>query len=112
MGINEGGFQSIPKLTFSGGMMVGCSAGFLNVPAIKGSHYAMKTGMLAAEEIYKNHFGDQKQEVVEYENAVKNSWVYSELKDVRNVKPSGKFGHLGMLAYSGFSMFAARGKEP
>merc|ERR1719394_1622204 len=66
--INEGGFQAIPKLTFPGGMMVGCSAGFLNVPAIKGSHYAMKTGMLAAEAIFDNHVNEGPKEVVEYED--------------------------------------------
>jgi len=110
--INEGGAQAIPKLTFPGGMMAGCSAGFLNVPAIKGSHYAMKTGMLAGESIFANHMGAQNKEVVEYEQNVKESWVFKELWDVRNVKTSGKYGFLPFAAHGALSMWITRGKEP
>lgn len=111
--INEGGAQAIPKLTFPGGLMAGCSAGFLNVPAIKGSHYAMKTGMLAGEAIFANHISEeQKSELVEYEANVKESWVYKELWEVRNVKTSGKYGFIPMLAHSGMSTFVTKGKEP
>jgi len=109
--INEGGVQALPKLTFPGGMMIGCSAGFLNVPAIKGSHYAMKTGMIAADSIMQHGENDAK-EVAKYEENVKSSWVYSELEAVRNVKPSFKFGQLGFMAHSGFSSFISKGKEP
>lgn len=109
--INEGGFQAIPKLTFPGGLMVGCSAGFVNVPAIKGSHYAMKTGMLAAESLFKNHmYPTGRSELTSYEDSVKASWVYSDLKAVRNVKPSAKYGFLPMMAHSAFSCYI--GGEP
>merc|ERR1712003_282950 len=86
--INEGGLQSVPKLTFPGGVLIGCSAGFLNVPKIKGTHTAMKSGMLAAEAVYgKIEAGDSETagvDPVDYETNLKNSWVYSELKSVRN----------------------------
>ncbi|HVL42106.1 MAG TPA: electron transfer flavoprotein-ubiquinone oxidoreductase [Brevundimonas sp.] len=86
--ITEGGFQSVPKLSFPGGVLIGCSAGFVNVPRIKGSHNAMKTGMLAADAAYEavmaGRSGDQ---LVEYQTAYENSWVYRELKQVRNAKP-------------------------
>jgi|SRR5215217_498274 len=92
--ITEGGYQSVPKLHFPGGVLIGCSAGFVNVPRIKGSHNAMKTGMLAAEEAYKalgeGRAGD---ELTSYQTAYENSWVAKELKVVRNAKPLlGKFG--------------------
>jgi electron-transferring-flavoprotein dehydrogenase len=92
--ITEGGFQSVPKLSFPGGVLIGCSAGFVNVPRIKGSHNAMKTGMLAADAAYDavmaGRSGDQ---LVEYQTAYEKSWVYQELKRVRNAKPLlTKFG--------------------
>lgn len=62
--LNEGGFQSLPKLTFPGGCLIGCGAGFLNVPKIKGTHYAMKSGMLAAESVCNEIFSETKQETV------------------------------------------------
>jgi len=87
-GITEGGWQSIPKLTFPGGVLIGCSAGFMNVPRIKGSHNAMKSGMLAAEAavaaIAAERAGD---ELVDYEAALRSSWIAKELKLVRNAKP-------------------------
>ena len=86
--ITEGGYQSVPKLTFPGGVLIGCSAGFVNVPRIKGSHNAMKTGMLAAEAAFKAiGAGRASDELVEYEAAYQTSWVAKELKLVRNVKP-------------------------
>ena len=92
--ITEGGFQSVPKLAFPGGALIGCSAGFVNVPRIKGSHNAMKTGMLAADAAYEavqaGRAGDQP---VEYQTAYDHSWVRKELKAVRNAKPYlSKFG--------------------
>jgi electron-transferring-flavoprotein dehydrogenase len=94
--INEGGLQSIPKLTFPGGALIGCTAGFLNVPRIKGSHNAMKSGMLAAEATFKrlgegSEGGD---EITAYPEALKKSWVWEDLRKVRNVKPSLKYGLL------------------
>lgn len=113
--INEGGLQAVPKLTFPGGMMAGCSAGFLNVPKIKGSHTAMKTGMLAGEEAAKHLLdgapegaAESPAECLAYEDAVKGSWVWDELKIVRNVQPSFKYGLLGGLAYSGASLHITR----
>ena len=94
--ITEGGYQSVPKLSFPGGVLIGCSAGFVNVPRIKGSHNAMKTGMLAAEEAFKAlNAGRGGDELVEYQKAYEESWVASELKKVRNAKPIlSKFGTL------------------
>ena len=105
--INDGGWQSVPKLTFPGGALIGCSAGFLNVPRIKGSHTAMKTGMMAAdaavEAIASQRSGD---ELVAYGDAYKASWVYSELKMVRNTLPLvEKFGNLVGTALAGVSMW-------
>jgi electron-transferring-flavoprotein dehydrogenase len=92
--ITEGGFQSVPKLAFPGGALIGCSAGFVNVPRIKGSHNAMKTGMLAADAAYDAVMAGRAGDVLaEYQTAYENSWVYQELKKVRNAKPYlSKFG--------------------
>ena len=95
--ITEGGFQSVPKLAFPGGALIGCSAGFVNVPRIKGSHNAMKTGMLAAEQavaaLAAGRSGDT---LDDYQKAYENSWVYADLKKVKNVKPMwSKLGLLG-----------------
>ena len=86
--ITEGGFQSVPKLYFPGGALIGCSAGFVNVPRIKGSHNAMKTGMMAAEAAFAAlNEGRSGDELASYETAYKKSWVYEDLKRVKNVKP-------------------------
>jgi len=79
--LNEGGYHAIPKLTFPGGMLAGCSAGFLNVAKIKGSHNAMKTGMLAAEAIFNEHEAEdfEHKEIKAYEKTVRESWVNEEL---------------------------------
>jgi electron-transferring-flavoprotein dehydrogenase len=92
--ITEGGWQSIPKLTFPGGALIGCSAGFVNLPRIKGSHNAMKTGMLAGEAAFAAVVdGRQGDELTAYAQAFKASWVAKELKAVRNAKPLWtKFG--------------------
>ena len=105
--ITEGGYQSVPKLTFPGGVLIGCSAGFVNVPRIKGSHNAMKTGMLAAEEAFKAiGAGREGDELVEYQAAYEGSWVAKELKLVRNAKPIlSKFGTLLGGALGMFDMW-------
>jgi electron-transferring-flavoprotein dehydrogenase len=92
--ITEGGLQSIPKLSFPGGVLIGCSAGFVNVPRIKGTHNAMKTGMLAADAAYDAvQAGRGGDELVEYQTAFEKSWVHKELSLVRNAKPLlSKFG--------------------
>lgn len=113
----EGGFQSIPKLTFPGGCLVGCAAGFLNVPKIKGTHNAMKSGMLAAEAALEAIDGEAQStagyEPKGYSDKLQNSFVWKELKAVRNVRPSfhNPLGLYGGLMYSGFSMMI-KGSEP
>ncbi|QPD00153.1 electron transfer flavoprotein-ubiquinone oxidoreductase [Qipengyuania soli] len=87
--INEGGWQSVPKLAFPGGALIGCSAGFVNVPRIKGSHTAMKSGMLAAESIAAAvAAGSQHSELMDYDAAVRSSWIATELKLVQNAQPA------------------------
>ena len=104
--INEGGLQSVPKLSFPGGALIGCSAGFVNVPRIKGSHNAMKTGMLAAEEAFKALEGGGGTDLASYEVAYENSWVYKDLKRVRNAKPAiHKYGAFWGTLYAGFDMW-------
>ncbi len=105
--ITEGGLQSVPKLSFPGGALIGCSAGFVNLPRIKGSHNAMKTGMLAAQEAYSAIVdGRQGDELTSYQTAYENSWVYQDLKKVRNVKPLwSKLGLIGGLAIGGLDMW-------
>jgi electron-transferring-flavoprotein dehydrogenase len=104
--ITEGGLQSVPKLFFPGGVLVGCSAGFVNVPRIKGSHNAMKTGMMAAEAAFAAiQNGRQGDELAEYETAYKASWVHKELKIVRNAKPIiSKYGTALGTLLSGMDM--------
>jgi electron-transferring-flavoprotein dehydrogenase len=105
--ITEGGFQSVPKLFFPGGALIGCSAGFVNVPRIKGSHNAMKTGMLAAEAAFAAlTAGRSGDELSAYQEAYRASWVYQDLKRVRNVKPMwSKLGLVGGLALGGLDMW-------
>ncbi|GAB5489532.1 MAG: electron transfer flavoprotein-ubiquinone oxidoreductase [Parasphingorhabdus sp.] len=106
--INDGGYQSVPKLAFPGGALIGCSAGFVNVPRIKGTHTAMKTGMMAAEAAYEAIVADRtSDELTEYQDAYDNSWVKEELRIVRNVLPSvEKYGNLLGTILSGINMWA------
>ena len=92
--INEGGWQSVPKLAFPGGALIGCSAGFVNVPRIKGTHTAMKSGMLAAESIAAAiAAGHEHTELMDYDAAVRDSWIATELKKVKNAQPAvAKYG--------------------
>ena len=115
--LSEGGLQSLPKLTFPGGVLVGDTAGFLNVPRIKGIHAAMKSGMLAAEAIAdvlkEEHVSDDSNtEAVKYGELFRDSWLYHELHKVRNIRPSFKWGLFGGLAYSGLEEYIFRGKAP
>ncbi|WP_027529154.1 electron transfer flavoprotein-ubiquinone oxidoreductase [Bradyrhizobium sp. WSM3983] len=105
--ITEGGYQSVPKLTFPGGALVGCAAGFVNVPRIKGVHNAMGTGMLAAEHVAAALAADRaNDEIVDYENAWRSSSVGKDLFLVRNVKPLwSKFGTVLGVALGGFDMW-------
>jgi electron-transferring-flavoprotein dehydrogenase len=107
--LNEGGFQSIPQLDFPGGALVGCAAGFVNVPKIKGSHTAMKSGMVAAEAVFARLGGDPNATVAA---ALERSWVWDELYRVRNIRPSFRLGTLAGIAYSAIDTYLLRGKAP
>jgi electron-transferring-flavoprotein dehydrogenase len=109
--LNEGGIQSIPKLSFPGGLLIGCSAGFLNVGKIKGTHTAMKSGMLAAEIIFKNRDHLFK-ELDQFSHQVKHSWIYQDLIPVRNIRPAFKRGLWFGLVYSGIDQMIFRGNPP
>jgi len=109
--INEGGIQALPKLTMPGAMLVGCEAGFLNLPKIKGSHTAMKSGMLAAESIVETLAGDA--DISVYEEKVKSSWIYDELYRARNTYPAfHKWGLVGGILFTGIDQILFRGKMP
>jgi len=109
----EGGLQSIPKLVFPGGALIGDTAGFLNVPKIKGTHTAMKSGMLCAEAIYAALGEETPKAVVEaYPEALRASWVWPELSAVRNVRPSFHRGLWLGIAYSALDTYVLRGKAP
>eukprot|EP01083_Nonionella_stella_P078391 214534_1 len=113
--INEGGIQSIPKLTFPGGVLAGCSAGFLNVARIKGSHTAMKSGMLAAESIFSALESDSSENGIEakdYNDKLRESWVHKELHAVRNFQHAFKFGFLPGLVHSALDGFIFKGRLP
>jgi len=105
--ITEGGYQSVPKLSFPGGALIGCAAGFVNVPRIKGVHNAMGSGMLAAEHLAAAlAAGRMNDELIEYENAWRGSVVGKDLHKVRNVKPLwSKFGTIVGVALGGFDMW-------
>jgi electron-transferring-flavoprotein dehydrogenase len=105
--ITEGGLQSLPKLAFPGGALIGCSAGVVNVPRIKGTHNAMKTGMLAAEAAHAAIAEGRGGDLLDaYERSFKTSWAYQDLKRVRNVKPMwSKLGMIGGLALGGLDMW-------
>ena len=92
--INEGGWQSVPKLAFPGGALIGCAAGFVNVPRIKGTHTAMKSGMLAAESVAAAiAAGHEHTELMDYDAALRDSWIATELQKVKNAQPAvAKYG--------------------
>ncbi len=104
--INEGGLQSVPKLAFPGGALIGCAAGFVNLPRIKGSHNAMKTGMLGAEAAFAAvTAGRQHDELTAYPEAFRQSWVYEDLYKVRNVKPGLTWGMWAGTIHGGIHMW-------
>jgi electron-transferring-flavoprotein dehydrogenase len=113
----EGGFQSIPKVAFPGGALIGDSAGLVNVPKVKGTHNAMKSGMLAAEAAW-NALRETRDEgsvfLYEYEDALRRSPIWKELKEVRNMRPSfhSPLGVYGGMLYSGLEAFVLKGRAP
>lgn len=129
--LNEGGYHSLPKLTFPGGMLLGCSAGFLNAVKIKGSHCAIQSGIIAAESVYDSltsgegaeektvaskgeiDASEPSLEVTKYAESMEKSWVYDELKEVRNCHEAfSKWGVGGGLMYTGIAAHITKGKEP
>ena len=111
--LNEGGWQSLPKLSFAGGSIIGCDAGTLNTPKIKGTHTAMKSGIIASENVFRKL--EQNLEGVElesFQSDFNNSWAGKELKAARNVRPSFKYGlKLGTIL-TGIDQIFLRGKAP
>jgi electron-transferring-flavoprotein dehydrogenase len=113
--VNKGGLQSLPRLTFPGGMLTGCDAGFLNGIKIKGAHTAIKTGMLAAESVFEalSRGGEGYSDLQDYEQAVRDSWVYAELKSARNFGPAlHRFGTFFGAAFAYIDQNIFRGKLP
>lgn len=111
--LSEGGLQSLPKLTFPGGLLIGDTAGFLNVPKIKGTHMAMQSALIAADAVCalleKEDWG---LEAVAYSEQVKKSWLWDELHQVRNIRPAFKWGLWGGIVYGALDTFVFRGKAP
>jgi electron-transferring-flavoprotein dehydrogenase len=111
--LTEGGFQSMPKLSFQGGVLVGCAAGLMNVPKIKGTHTAMYSGMLAARAMWPQLCGENpRAEITGYEPALRQSWAGRELWLVRNIRPGFHFGLWAGLAYAAFDTYVLRGRAP
>lgn len=110
--LSEGGWQSLPKLTFLGGLIIGDAAGFLNVPKIKGIHTAMKSGMIAAENVYPFLQSTEIKECISYETAIRTSWLGKELHKVRNIRPAMNWGLFPGLIYSAIDTYVLRGHAP
>ena len=111
--LSEGGLQSMPKLTFPGGALIGDTAGFLNVPKIKGTHTAMKSGMLAAEAVAEALAGNKAPEPESFTAKLKASWVWEELSAARNIRPAfAKFGLFKGIAYSALDTYLLKGRAP
>jgi len=111
--LSEGGFQSIPKLTVPGGVIIGDSAGTLNVPKIKGTHTAMKSAIVAAEAIAEALAGDKPAVLTGYSARLEASWVWPELHKVRNIRPGfAKWGLYGGLVNASLETYLFRGKAP
>jgi electron-transferring-flavoprotein dehydrogenase len=112
--ISEGGLQSLPRLTFPGGLLVGDTAGFLNLPKIKGNHTAMKSGMLSAEALAETFATGAAQgaECASYTQKFKDSWLHTELHRVRNIRPSFHKGFILGFLYSAIDTVFLRGRAP
>ena len=106
----EGGLQSLPKMHMPGALIIGCNAGTLNMPKIKGSHTAMKSGIIAAETIIDHIYN--KIDLSEYENRFKSSWVFKELHEARNVKPSFQWGLIPAMIFTGIDQKIFGGRLP
>ena len=111
--MTEGGYQSIPKLVFAGGALMGCGAGFMNMPKIKGTHTAMKSGMTLAESAFEAlSAGRAGDELASYPERLRSSWVYDELRTVRNFRPALNWGLVLGTLYAGLELKVLRGRVP
>jgi len=111
--LNEGGLQSLPKMTFPGGLLIGCEAGTLNMPKIKGTHTAMKSGMVAAEAAFAALGKERSRDELDaFPEAFRSCWAFDELKRARNVRPSFRWGLIGGTLYTGIDQVLLRGKAP
>ena len=112
--LNEGGWQSLPKLTFPGGALIGDGAGFLNVPKIKGIHLAIQSGILAAEASFERltQPTPHAPELTTYTEKIKQSWMMDELYNARNIRPGFRYGLFLGLANAAFETYLTRGKSP
>ena len=112
--LNEGGVQSLPKLTFPGGLIIGCAAGFMNNAKIKGSHNALKSGIIAAECLYKNltNKSSKNNKSFDFNNLIKESDIHKELYKIRNIKPAFKFGLPFGMIHAALNGFILKGFEP
>ncbi|MFW5681082.1 MAG: 4Fe-4S dicluster domain-containing protein, partial [Pseudomonadota bacterium] len=110
--LNEGGLQSIPEVGLPGCAIMGCAAGFLNVPKIKGTHTAMKSGMVAADLAFEAVRADDPALMTGYRAKLEQSWIWPELYKVRNIRPSFRWGLWGGIAYSALDTYVLRGRAP
>lgn len=110
--LNEGGWQSIPQLGFPGGSLIGCSAGFLNVLKIKGTHTAMKSAMIAAETIFEALSTNTQPQPGLYDQRIRQSWIRDELYPVRNIRPGFKAGFWLGMVNAGLETYVFRGQAP
>jgi len=110
--LNEGGLQSIPKLVFPGGALIGAAAGFMNVPRIKGSHTAMKSAMVAADALCNALKNGTTDILNEYPEQMKKSWAFKELYLARNIRPSFRWGLWAGLVLSAIDTYVFRGHAP
>ena len=111
--LSEGGIQSLPRLTFPGGLLIGDTAGFLNVPKIKGTHMAMQSALLAADAVCELLAAETPAaEASAYPAQLRKSWLWDELHRVRNIRPAFRWGLFGGLAYGALDTFVLRGKAP
>lgn len=110
--LNEGGIQSIPRLTFPGGALIGDAAGFMNVPKIKGIHTAMKSAMIAAQNVFPLLQNETVSECETYQTELQNSWLWKELKKVRNIRPGFRAGLLPGLMNAALETYVFCGYSP
>ncbi len=109
--LNEGGPQSLPRLTFPGGALLGCDAGTLNVPRLKGTHTAIKSGLCAGEAVARA-LAEERTDCADYDAAFRASWAYRELRRGRNVRPGFRYGRFWGTVHAGLDQLLLRGRAP